>query len=84
MVGLDSGDLLVMGGSSPFVHFRSTAIYWLSSNVWTYVAEFQKPMVRLGDPLKVGNYVFLFGHSSDNDNPFQRITLDANENVVSQ
>jgi hypothetical protein len=42
MVGLDSGDLLVMGGSSPFVYFRSTAIYRLSSNVETYVAEFQK------------------------------------------
>jgi alkylated DNA repair dioxygenase AlkB len=51
MVGLDSGDLLVMGGSSPFVYFRSTAIYRLSSNVWTYVAEFQKPMARLADPV---------------------------------
>ena len=41
-------------------------------------------MARLADPVKVRNYVYLLGHLDGSDNPFQRITLDANENVVKQ
>jgi hypothetical protein len=37
MIGVDSGDLLVMGGHDTSIYAYSTAIYRLSSNVWNYV-----------------------------------------------
>ena len=55
MIGVDSGDLLVMGGHDTLIYAYSTAIYRLSSNVWNYVGEFRWPMVREADPLKIGN-----------------------------
>ena len=87
MIGLDSGDLLVMGGHDLSIYAYSTAIYRLSSNVWTYVGEFQRPTVREADPLKIGNYVFLAGsdgYASITDNPILLLILDNNEAVISQ
>lgn len=87
MIGLDSGDLLVMGGHEPSIGAYSNAIYRLSSNVWTHVGEFQRPTVREADPLKIGNYVFLAGsdgYAAITDNPILFLTLDQNEAVISQ
>ena len=84
MVGLDSGDLLVMGGHNLSIFEFSNAIYRLSSNVWNYVGELHKPMYKLAAPIKIGKIVFLAGGSTAPDNPFLQITLDENEAIQSQ
>ena len=84
MVGLDSGDLLVMGGNNDLM-FQSNAIYRLSANVWSYVGELQTPMFKQAAPLKIGKILYLAGGTSTTtDNPILKITLDDNEEIQSQ
>ena len=84
MVGLDSGDLLAMGGNIDLI-YPSTEIYRLRANVWSVVGWLRNWMFKQAAPLKIGKILYLAGGTSTTtDNPILKITLDDNEEIQSQ